>query len=91
MKKTQQVDRILDAVGLECPQPVVHARAILAEMAPDALLEVRVDDPLAELDFTVFCRRTGHELMSIGQEGSVQRIRLRRRSDNDRRRRDDMS
>ena len=81
MKKTQTADRIMDAVGLECPQPVIRARSILTEMAPDALLEVLVDDPLAELDFTVFSRRTGHELISIEQEGPVQRIRLWRRSD----------
>ncbi|MFU8878480.1 MAG: sulfurtransferase TusA family protein, partial [Wenzhouxiangellaceae bacterium] len=59
MNAINHADEILDALGMQCPEPVVHARNRLAHMAPGRVLEVLVDDPLAELDFTVFCRRAG--------------------------------
>jgi tRNA 2-thiouridine synthesizing protein A len=57
---SESCDEVLDATGLMCPQPMLEARRRLASMAPGALLEIRVDDPLAELDLQVFCERTGH-------------------------------
>ena len=72
----------LDAIGLICPEPVVRASVLLRSMASGALLQIDVDDPLAELDFRVFCERTGHELVSIevvysDRELPVKRVLIR--------------
>jgi tRNA 2-thiouridine synthesizing protein A len=56
-------DDVLDAIGLMCPEPVFAARRRLDAMQPGEVLEIRADDPLAELDLKVFCERTGHEFI----------------------------
>ena len=61
------VDMTLDATGLLCPEPVFRARRCLAEMEAGQVLEVLADDPLAEIDFTVFCEQTGHEMLVCDQ------------------------
>lgn len=73
-------DRTLDAVGLLCPEPLLRARAMLSEMEKGELLDVLTDDPMAELDFQVFCDRTGHALVSSRTVSGVLRTRIRRRS-----------
>ena len=74
----------LDATGLLCPEPVVRASALLRKMTSGSLLRIDVDDPLAELDFRVFCERTGHELVSVevvdsDRELVVKRVLIRSR------------
>lgn len=64
MKPGACAHRTLDALGLKCPEPVFRVRQCLAEMDAGEVLEVRADDPLAELDLAVFCDRTGHEMLS---------------------------
>ncbi|NKI36487.1 sulfurtransferase TusA family protein [Wenzhouxiangella sp. XN79A] len=73
-------DRRLDATGLICPEPVLRARACLARMAAGERLEILTDDPMAELDFQVFCDRTGHVLEASRQRGEVRVTRIRRRA-----------
>jgi tRNA 2-thiouridine synthesizing protein A len=70
----------LDALGLICPEPVLRARARLAAMADDEVLEIHTDDPMAELDFRVFCDRTGHVLESSREREGVRVTRIRRRA-----------
>ena len=60
-------DTILDATGLMCPEPVFRARQCLATMEAGQVLEVLADDPLAEIDFTVFCEQTDHEMLVCDQ------------------------
>lgn len=71
-------DEILDALGLECPQPVVRARRVLERMRAGGVLEVRADDPLAELDLQVFCERCGHEFLGGTEAEDHRRIRIRK-------------
>lgn len=68
----------LDAVGLICPEPVLEARKALARMQANELLEIRTDDPLAELDFQVFCERTGHRLVSSQETEGVRTTCIRK-------------
>ena len=68
----------LDAIGLICPEPVVRASALLRSMASGTLLQIDVDDPLAELDFRVFCERTGHEFVSIELVDSDRELPVKR-------------
>jgi len=43
-------DRVLDCVGLYCPEPVFRTRLALDEMEVGEVLEVTADDPAAEED-----------------------------------------
>ena len=74
----------LDAVGLLCPEPVVRASHLLREMKSGLVLQIDVDDPLAELDLRVFCDRTGHKFVSVevvdsDAELPVKRVLIRSR------------
>ncbi|MDT8449709.1 MAG: sulfurtransferase TusA family protein [Wenzhouxiangellaceae bacterium] len=70
---------LLDATGLTCPEPVFRARRRLAGMRPGEVLEVHADDPMARLDFAVFCERTGHQLVSSRAVAGRLEIRIRKR------------
>ena len=71
----------LDATGLLCPLPVLRANRALRSVAPGGLLVVRATDPAARDDFPAFCRQTGHELISVSEEGPILVITLRKRPD----------
>jgi tRNA 2-thiouridine synthesizing protein A len=64
----------VDALGLQCPLPVFHARDALFDMAPGELLEVLADDPQAPSDFETWCPKNGHKLRSIESRGLTFRI-----------------
>ncbi|MGK7295776.1 MAG: sulfurtransferase TusA family protein [Candidatus Wenzhouxiangella sp. M2_3B_020] len=76
---SRSAEERLDALGLECPQPVFRARARLETMEPGDMLAVLADDPLAELDLRVFCDQTGHEFVGCRSEADHQVIRIRKR------------
>ena len=59
LEPTQQID----LTGLKCPLPVLKARRAIKDLNPDDILEVRADDPAAQLDFPHFCETSGHELI----------------------------
>lgn len=69
MKRAANVDLRLDASGLSCPEPVLRTRLALAQMDCGEVLEVIATDPLAEVDLSIFCERTGHRLLFMEQEG----------------------
>lgn len=60
---TQDI-RELDAIGLDCPLPVLKARKALAAMPPGAQLRVRATDPMAAVDIPHLCHQDGHRLLS---------------------------
>jgi tRNA 2-thiouridine synthesizing protein A len=65
----------LDARGLICPLPVLKARKILLNLAAGDILRVAVTDATAPDDFALFCRESGHVLMSVhGQSDSTEII-----------------
>jgi len=71
-------DTTLDATGLLCPEPVFRARRCLSTMEAGQVLEVVADDPLAQIDFTVFCEQTGHEMLACDQQEKCLRLLLRK-------------
>lgn len=54
----------IDLSGLNCPLPILRAKKALAEMQSGQVLAVIATDPAAPQDFEVFCRQTGHVLLS---------------------------
>ncbi len=68
-RASDHITTSLDLSGLKCPLPVLKARRAIKNMHPDDVLEVIATDPAAQLDFPHFCDVSGHELISITQEG----------------------
>ncbi len=56
-------DKELDASGLLCPWPLVHAKQMLALLASVQILRVISTDPSSVLDFKVFAAKTQHILL----------------------------
>lgn len=59
-----QVDKTLDASGLNCPLPILKTKKALAELSSGQILQVITTDPGSMRDITEFCRQTGHALLS---------------------------
>lgn len=60
----QSASKQLDARGMECPQPVLECRQSLRQITEGKTLHVTTDDPNTQLDFDVFCMRSGHEMIA---------------------------
>jgi len=71
-------NRILDCVGLYCPEPVFRTRLELDKMAAGEVLEVAADDPAAEEDIKSLVKRTGHEMLKLSKEGDVLRFLIKK-------------
>ncbi|MBZ4211267.1 MAG: sulfurtransferase TusA family protein [Comamonadaceae bacterium] len=66
-----QVDRELDARGLNCPLPILKAKKALNDMQSGQTLRVMATDPGSVRDFQAFAKQTGNELLeqqTIGLE-----------------------
>jgi tRNA 2-thiouridine synthesizing protein A len=75
-------DELLDCVGLYCPQPLFQTKQAIENLEAGQILEIIADDPAAEEDLRRFCRRTGHELVSVKNfPDGVKRIRIRHKGD----------
>ena len=58
-----EMQRELDARGLNCPLPILKAKKALTEMASGDLLRVISTDAGSVRDFQAFARQTGNELV----------------------------
>ena len=63
-----QPQRILDATGLKCPQPVLKLSVVSAEMKSGEILEIIGDCPTFEKDVTVWCSRLKKTLLLMRHE-----------------------
>ena len=68
----------LDAKGMNCPLPILHARKKLNGMSAGDVLEILATDPGAVADFQAFCRQTGHELLESTQDGDIYKFQIKR-------------
>jgi tRNA 2-thiouridine synthesizing protein A len=59
----------VDAIGLNCPMPVLLARKALARLPAGARLTVIATDPLAALDIPNLVREDGHLLLASRRDG----------------------
>ena len=64
------IDKKLDARGLNCPLPILKAKKALAEMTSGQLLRVVSTDAGSLRDFEAFARQTGNDLMDQQTVGS---------------------
>ena len=63
------MEHTLDARGLNCPLPLVKARAALAALAPGDVLVVLATDPEAPIDIAALAADGGHALAAERASG----------------------
>ena len=74
-----QIDKELDARGLNCPLPILKAKKALADMQTGQILRVVATDAGSMRDFQAFARQTGNELLEQQHVGDDFIHVLRRR------------
>jgi len=79
MQDALQVDREVDAKGLNCPLPVLRTKKALNDMASGQILRILATDPGSVRDFEAFCRQTGHELLQQREDSGVFVFLLKRK------------
>ncbi len=68
MSNTTEPIRTVDARGRRCPQPVIELAAAIADVAPDAVVDLLADDPAARVDVPVWCRMRRHRLLALDED-----------------------
>ena len=64
-------DKLLDVSGLNCPLPVLKAKAALAPMSVGEVLKVVATHPDSQREFPSFCRLAEYDLLETDeQDGS---------------------
>lgn len=61
-------DSELDASGLNCPLPILRAKKAISALQSGQVLKIIATDPGSVKDFEAFCKQTGNELVSSGEE-----------------------
>ena len=69
-KDIMNIDKELDARGLNCPLPILKAKKALAEMLSGQLLRVVSTDSGSTRDFQAFAKQTGNELVEQNHDGA---------------------
>jgi tRNA 2-thiouridine synthesizing protein A len=63
------IDRELDARGLNCPLPLMKAKKALTEMQIGQVLRVVATDSGSMPDFRTFAQQAGHEMIEQRNDG----------------------
>jgi len=66
--------RLLDALGLFCPEPIFRLRMEIEEMKVGEILEMIADDPAAEEDVFRWAKRTGNRIIAFDKSGMALRF-----------------
>jgi tRNA 2-thiouridine synthesizing protein A len=61
---TVNIDKELDARGLNCPLPILRTKKALTDMGSGQVLRILATDPGSVKDFQAFSRQTGNPLLS---------------------------
>ncbi|QWD78921.1 sulfurtransferase TusA family protein [Polynucleobacter sp. MWH-Svant-W18] len=69
----------VDAIGMNCPLPILRTKKALATMQSGEVLKVKATDAGAAHDFPAFAKQTGNELIASTSEGNVLVFFLKRR------------
>jgi tRNA 2-thiouridine synthesizing protein A len=60
--------KVLDTLGMKCPEPVLDVAAQSIHMSPGDILEVIGDCPTFEKDIRNWCERVGRMVLSVKEE-----------------------
>ncbi len=66
----EQIDAIVDAIGMACPLPILKAKKALSSLTAGQVLLVKTTDKNAKRDFQAFCNQTGNPLVAQIEEGN---------------------
>tara|TARA_B100000579_G_C22749226_1_gene813152 strand:+ start:428 stop:652 length:225 start_codon:yes stop_codon:yes gene_type:complete len=61
----ENVNYIIDLLGLKCPLPILRANKIIKNYKKGDIIEFLVDDEAAPNDFKAFCETKKFKLLSI--------------------------
>lgn len=75
---TDKPNKILDCLGLYCPEPVFRTRLELDEMKIGEILEVFADDPAAESDIRSLIKNLEQEIIRVEKDGNTVRILIKK-------------
>jgi tRNA 2-thiouridine synthesizing protein A len=75
----QEVDREVDARGLNCPLPVLRTKKALNEMKSGEVVRIVATDPGSVRDFEAFSRQTGNVLLEHGEAAGTFWFLMKRR------------
>jgi tRNA 2-thiouridine synthesizing protein A len=79
MDQILQIDREVDARGLNCPLPILRTKKALNDMASGQVLRILATDPASVRDFQAFARQTGNQLLHHSEQDGVFAFLLRRK------------
>ena len=74
-------DDLLDASGLNCPEPVMMLHNKVRDLAPGGLLKVIATDPSTQRDIPKFCVFLGHDLVEQQAEAGTYLYWIRKKLD----------
>ena len=63
--------KVIDAVGLRCPQPILKLTIAMPETSPGDTVELRADCDTFEADIRAWCSRLNKTLLSVTKDGDV--------------------
>ena len=79
MEPTLQIDREMDARGLNCPLPILRTKKALNDMTSGQVLRVLDTDPGSVRDFEAFAKQTGNHLLQHAEQDGVFSFLVRRK------------
>jgi len=65
------IDKDLDARGLNCPLPIIKTKKALNDMSSGQVLKVVSTDAGSIKDMEAFAKQTGNELLSSSEDGGA--------------------
>ncbi|MFQ6002429.1 MAG: sulfurtransferase TusA family protein [Candidatus Zixiibacteriota bacterium] len=71
-------DAELDCVGFLCPMPVAMTKEEIDKIEVGQVLKVEADDPAVEEDIKRWAKKTGHEILKFGKEGTILTFYIKR-------------
>ncbi|WP_188036430.1 sulfurtransferase TusA [Pseudomonas sp. EZ-C24] len=74
-------DAVLDASGLNCPEPVMMLHQQVRALAAGGLLKVIATDPSTQRDIPKFCTFLGHHLLEQQEQAGTYLYWIRKKAD----------
>ena len=68
---TVLIMKVVDCIGLYCPEPVFMARKAIEDANVGEIIEIHADDPASEQDIPVLINKLGQELLKVEKDGDV--------------------
>ena len=66
--------KLIDAKGLNCPQPLLLAKQGIKQLQSNQVLLLEATDPHTDLDLEVWCARFGHKIICNDEKQGVFRF-----------------